>query len=228
MPVKKDSLQEKKVTKDTTGPHPMNLRLQRPRGLLAVIEGIDGTGKSTLARGLFHALKARGLDVVLDFEPTHGAYGKKLRESFKGPKRLSPEEELILFNQDRREHVKDVIIPYLNAGKIIILDRYYLSTMAYQGALGLDPEKIRKENEAFSPRPDVAFVLGLSPEKALERIISSRKERPNAFEGLDYLKRVKAIFDSMDMEWIIRLDASKPPGELVQEAKEAVMNLLQG
>ena len=195
-------------------------------GLLLVVEGIDGTGKSTLAKGLAQALKAKGYDAVLTFEPTYGTYGKKLRESFKSKRRLSPEEELRLFTQDRMEHVKNLIMPSLGRGKIVISDRYYLSTMAYQGARGLDPEKIRKENESFAPVPHLAILLCLEPEEALKRITQKRGEVPNSFETLEYLRRVKEIFDSLDLPFLERLDASLPPVEILSKAMELVTPLV--
>jgi dTMP kinase len=75
------------------------------------------------------------------------------------------------------------------------MDRYYFSTAAYQGALGFDPEKIRKDNEKFAPQPDRVLIFHNSPEKSLERIESSR-EGKSAFEKQDYLMDVQNIFKS--------------------------------
>lgn len=194
-------------------------------GKLIAIEGIDGTGKSTLAKNLYKALKERGFDAVLSFEPTFGRYGKILRQSFTSPERLSPEEELRLFTEDRREHVRDFIEPALKRGKTVVLDRYYLSTIAYQGARGLEPEKIRIENEAFSPRPDLAIILVLDPECALRRIEEKRGEPPNSFEALDYLERVQNIFDELDYPFIKKIDASKCEEEILEEALNIIIPL---
>ena len=140
------------------------------RGIFIVIEGIDGTGKSTLASGLQNAMSDRGLDVLRTFEPTDGKWGTMLRNSFTGASRLSLEEELDLFHKDRREHIADVIKPALEQGKNVICDRYYLSTMAYQGARGMDMNKIRKINEAFALPPDLVLMLELPVADAIERI----------------------------------------------------------
>ena len=193
------------------------------KGLLIVVEGIDGTGKSTLVKMLEESLKRRGFHVVSSFEPTNGTFGQRLRESFSAQHRLSPEEELRLFTEDRRQHVKELIAPALRAGKIVILDRYYISTMAYQGARGLDPEDIRRQNEAFAPRPDIAFILELEPEEALRRISVKRGEVPNSFEALGYLKRVKAIFDSLDLPFIIRLNAAQPVEDVLKQALDPIL-----
>ena len=122
------------------------------QGLFIVIEGIDGTGKSTQSKRLAEWFRSRGREVVLSREPTDGPWGKKLRESATTG-RLSAEEELECFLNDRREHVEMSIKPALAEGKVVILDRYYFSTMAYQGARGFDPVEIRRRNEAFGRSP---------------------------------------------------------------------------
>ena len=100
------------------------------------------------------ALRARGLEVVLTCEPTDGPLGRQIREYFQGPTRyLSPKEELNLFMADRREHVAEVIEPSLAEGKIVITDRYYYSSVAYQGALGLDQDRILAQNEVHGSAP---------------------------------------------------------------------------
>ena len=139
------------------------------KGYLIVIEGIDGTGKSTQATMLAEALRKSGREVVQSFEPTNGPWGKKLRDSATTG-RLSIEDELEYFINDRREHVEQLIIPTIKSGGIVILDRYYFSTMAYQGARGIDPEVIRVKNETFAPQPDTLIILDLDVDIALQRI----------------------------------------------------------
>ena len=113
----------------------------------------------------------------------------------KGRNGISANEELEWFMNDRREDVKQNIEPALKAGKVVLMDRYYFSTAAYQGALGFDPEKIRVDNERFAPIPDRVLIFHNSPEKSLERIESSREEK-SAFEKRDYLIEVQTIFKS--------------------------------
>jgi dTMP kinase len=169
------------------------------RGALIVIEGIDGAGKSTQAARLAGALAADGYDVRHSREPTDGPHGRRIREMARaGRGSTTPEAELALFLDDRRAHVADVIAPALAEGGVVLLDRYYLSTMAYQGALGLDPAAIQAANEAFAPRPDLALVLALPIDAALARIRAGRPEGTDAaFERADYLGRVAAIFADM-------------------------------
>jgi dTMP kinase len=161
-------------------------------GLFIVLEGIDGTGKSTQTQRLASYFSALGREVVLSREPTDGPWGKKLRESATTG-RLEPEEELEYFLHDRKEHVENLILPSLREGKVVILDRYYFSTMAYQGCRGFDPAEIRRRNEEFAPRPDHLFILDIDVETALQRI-GHRGDTANHFEKTDSLQRCRDIF----------------------------------
>ena len=171
--------------------------------MFIVLEGIDGTGKSTQARRLGEWFKAQGREVVLSREPTDGPWGRKLRESAASG-RLSPEDELQYFLNDRRQHVEEVIAPALAAGKVVILDRYYFSTMAYQGARGFDPREIRKLNEEFAPVPDLLIILDLPVEDAHRRI-GGRGDTANEFEKRESLERCREIFLSLTNEPFVRV-----------------------
>ena len=181
--------------------------------MFIVLEGIDGTGKSTQARRLAEHFKNMGREVTLSREPTDGSWGTLLRNSAESG-RLSPEEELDAFLKDRRQHVGELIEPALTSGGVVILDRYYFSTMAYQGARGFDPKKIREDNEAFAPVPDLLFILDLDVDTALERI-GSRGDTANEFEQRANLERCREIFLSVKDEPFARvIDASTSPDDV--------------
>jgi dTMP kinase len=108
--------------------------------------------------------------------------------------RLTPGEELDLFIKDRRDHVESLIQPALKRGEVVILDRYYFSTIAYQGARGHDPEALRALNESFAPAPDLLIVLDLHPAQSLERIRGGRGESPDTFEVPELLMKSRDIF----------------------------------
>lgn len=173
------------------------------RGLFIVIEGIDGTGKSTQAKRLGEWFVSNGREVVLSREPTDGPWGKKLRESA-STGRLTPETELQYFLSDRRQHVEETIKPALVEGKVVILDRYYFSTMAYQGARGFDPAEIRRLNEEFAPVPDLLLILDLDVDTAHQRI-GHRGDSTNEFEKRDSLLRCREIFLSLKNEPFTRI-----------------------
>lgn len=191
------------------------------QGLFIVIEGIDGTGKSTQSKRLAEWFRSRGREVVLSREPTDGPWGKKLRESATTG-RLSAEEELECFLNDRREHVEMSIKPALAEDKVVILDRYYFSTMAYQGARGFDPLEIRARNEAFAPQPDLLLILDLSVESAHGRI-GARGDTANEFEQRDTLTRCREIFLSLrDEPFACVIDAEPSLNEVTADILSVV------
>jgi dTMP kinase len=197
---------------------------QTPAGLFIVLEGIDGTGKSTQTRRLAEWFTRHGREVVTSREPTDGPWGRKLRESA-ATGRLPATEELELFLRDRQQHVEELIRPALAAGKVVILDRYYFSTMAYQGARGFDPAEIRRRNEAFAPRPDLLLLLDLDVDTALSRI-GTRGDTANAFEQHAALSRCREIFLSLQNEpFARRIDASQDPETVFQAIHQATTQL---
>ncbi len=189
--------------------------------MLIVLEGTDGTGKSTQCRLLGEWFESTGREVVLSREPTDGPWGRRLRESA-ATGRLSPEEELDCFLEDRREHVGQLIRPALDAGKVVILDRYYFSTMAYQGSRGLDPAAIRRRNEAFAPLPDHLILLDLPIDDALRRI-GARGDTANEFEQREALTKCREIFLSLRDEPFATVIDSRGSVEEVQQAIRAAV-----
>jgi dTMP kinase len=177
---------------------------------LIAIEGIDGVGKTTQSNMLAKYLKAMGSKVRLLKEPSDSKYGKQIRQLAQDNRRLDPKEEYRLFIFDRKENLKNNIIPALNRQEIVILDRYYFSTAAYQGVLGIDPNAILKENEGFAPIPNIVILLDLPVDEALKRITENRGDKANAFETVEYLTKVKAIFDTFNYPFLFRVDSSKP------------------
>jgi len=193
-----------------------------PHGLFIVLEGIDGTGKSTQAKQLAAWFRAQGREVVASREPTDGPWGSKIRATA-ATGRLSPEEELDYFLRDRREHVEQLIAPALAAGKVVILDRYYFSTMAYQGSRGVDPAEIRRQNEAFAPVPDVLIILDLDVDTALTRI-GGRGDTANEFEKADSLAKCREVFLSLAGEPFVPVI----PSDVTPEAVQAQLREIAG
>jgi dTMP kinase len=187
-------------------------------GCLISIEGIDGAGKSTQIRLLDEWFRKNGIGAVTLKEPTAGPYGREISRRAAAHEPTTPEEEMRLFMMDRREDVEKNILPALKAGKVIIMDRYYQSNMAYQGARGLDPSQIEEENERFAPVPDLVIVLDIEPAASLSRITNNRRTRLTSFEKEDYLRRVREIFLAIGRKPNgVIVDASQPP-EAVHEA----------
>ena len=196
-----------------------------PGGLLVAIEGIDGAGKTTVATALRRMFEVRGFDAVVSKEPTAGPWGQKLRETA-FTERLSPERECELLLQDRRQHVKELIAPTLAAGGVVILDRYFPSMVAYQGAEGLAPSELLAAND-FAPRPDVLLLLDLAPSEGLRRI-RERGDRPNTFETSENLERCRAIFLALGLDRTELIDATQPLETVIGQAERAVLKAIAG
>jgi len=176
-------------------------------GWLIVFEGLDGAGKTTQIRLVAERLQREGHDVICLKEPTEGPWGQQLRHLAQhGREGVAPETELALFLQDRREDVLHNIQPALARGQIVLLDRYYFSTIAYQGALQLDPAEIQRQNEAFAPLPDLLLILTVPPELGLQRV--KQRGALSHFERLAYLQRVAVLFAEMQFPYLSRIDAT--------------------
>lgn len=201
-------------------------RPEMDKGFLIVFEGIDGTGKSTQAEILMMKLRKLGHDVVYFREPSQSKWGREIKRKARHPDSLSPEEELDLFLKDRKVNVEKNLKPALERKKIVILDRYYFSTIAYQGAKGIDQERIRRMNEDFVVAPDLVFVLDVDPREGLDRI-RKRKKKDRLFEREEYLVRVRDIFRSFKGEHFIHIDASKSRKEVSAEIEETVLASLK-
>ena len=122
---------------------------------------------------------------------------------------------------DRALEIARRIGPALEAGKVVILDRYYFSTMAYQGARGFDPDTIRRDNEAFAPVPDLLLVFDLDLDTALDRI-GARDGSANEFEKRESLAKCRAIFRSLTDPFVHHLDANRSVEEIHRDVVEAV------
>jgi len=146
-------------------------------GIFIVLEGIDGAGKSTQAKLLKLWLEERGYEVVLTKEPTDTPFGKLIRklvltggrEGIIDGAKISHEAEALLFAADRAEHVDKLIKPALESGKVVISDRYFYSSLAYQWARGLDLEWLIDLNR-FAIRPDLVLLLDLPVKESMKRI----------------------------------------------------------
>ena len=187
------------------------------RGKLIVFEGIDGCGKSTQLELAAAALRARGLEVVETREPTDGEFGRRIRAMARSGERVSPETELGWFVEDRREHMREVVEPALATGRIVLSDRSYISTVAYQGARGLDPEQILAASEAEFPRPDLVFVFEVSAEEGMARIAARGGVVESAFEELAFQRRVAKGFEALEIVGLVRIEASRGQEEIAQD-----------
>lgn len=194
------------------------------RGLLIAFEGIDGSGKSSHLRQLAAFLREQGLNVIETREPSNGIHGQRIRSLFTKRELLSKEEELELFLLDRKDHVERCINPALAAGQIVLTDRYYFSTAAYQGAAGLDTAAIFAKN-SFAPEPDLVVLLRVPPAEGVRRIHEQRRERPNDFEQEEQLVKVDELFASFPQPYIKRIDSTANRTTVQAQIRQLVREL---
>ena len=199
-----------------------------------VVDGIDGSGKSEIVKLLHNYLfsKDKKYRILTTREPTHGAFGSRIREMLRNEK--NPEEsskELMeLFIKDREDHLNNPINQFLDnsssqGGNIVICDRYYYSTIAFQGAQGLDIDELIKRNDGFR-KPDIAFILDVEPSIALERIQHRAKEK---FEKLEFMKKIRENFLGVPERLednIIIIDSNMALNEVFNELKKEIGKIL--
>jgi dTMP kinase len=205
------------------------------RGALITLEGIDGTGKSTIVRILAEHLKDR--DVVLTAEPTKGDVGAILRKRLNEPalETTGPKlfEELFLFMADHADHLSRVVMPSLERGAIVISDRYSDSTVAYQGATlkGAIPDPIswiRSIHYPWNVVPDLTLLFALDPEIAIKRI-AARDSSVAKFEREDFLRQVEENFMAMarlEPQRFVLINASEEIDSVAEKAMTEVSRLL--
>ena len=168
-------------------------------GLFISFEGIDGSGKSTQARRLAENLRGAGRDVVLTREPGGSEGAEEIRKLvLEGdPDRWSAETELLLFTAARRDHLERLILPALEAGKLVICDRYADSTRMYQGLRGAGlREKVDLLHDLMIGRePDLTVLVDMDPEEGLKRALARQgsEERFEQF-GADLQAQMRAGF----------------------------------
>jgi dTMP kinase len=192
------------------------------RGIFIVFEGLDGSGKSTQLRLAAEALRARGLDVVETREPTDGPWGRRIREMARNGESVPAEVELDWFFEDRREHMREVVEPALAAGRVVLSDRSYVSTVAYQGARGLDAEQILADSEAEFPRPDLVLLFEIGPREGLARVEARGGVAEPAFEELAFQERVAKIFADLEIAGLVRIDANRSAEVISTDVLDAI------
>jgi dTMP kinase len=202
------------------------------RGRFIVVEGIDGSGKSTMAARVADDLRRRGRNALRTREPGGTPLGEKIRELLLDAKNseMVPYAELFLFMASRAQLVDQVVRPALALGTDVVCDRYYYSTAAYQGAagkVGIDTVITVAEKIAKFRKPDLVLLLDLDPALARSRD-GIRNDRVES-KGLDYQKKVRAGFLKLakrDRKRIMVIDAARPAVAVLADVLKAVARAL--
>lgn len=193
------------------------------RGFFVVVEGPDGAGKSTLAAALVQRMQSLGWDPVSVREPGGTPAAEAVRAAFLDPSnRFAPRTELLYICAARAHLVQEVIQPALDGGRVVVADRYELSTLAYQGAgRGLDPDIVAQVNRVATAgvRPHLTLVLDIPAEAGLERLrAGSKKHDRLEREDLDFHRRVAAAYLAATGDGVRHLNAVAPPAAVLEAA----------
>jgi dTMP kinase len=193
------------------------------RGKLVVFEGIDGSGKTTVHNILKEMLSDDDC-FIFSKEPTDGVYGRQVREMLCKCDSCS-EELFYTILKDRAEHVDNLINPALERGKIVVLDRYFISNMVYQGRSSFDLNYILVINRTIAPEPDLVVYFDVTVEEALKRLMASRKEF-SVFETGEELMRVRDNYESvLGLFNTYRVNAMESIEDVVGKVKHILLGL---
>jgi dTMP kinase len=203
-------------------------------GRLITIEGLDGAGKTTLAAGLHEALRARGIDVELLREPGGVPAAERIRELVQDPAvRIGARAEALLYAAARAQLVEEALAPRLQAGGWVLLDRFFDSSLAYQGGgreLGLEAVRGINEFGTGGLRPDRTLLLAIDPGTGRERLRhrGTPADRLEA-EREDFFARTAAAYAELAAREPARfrtIDARQPPSTVLAQALESLAGLL--
>lgn len=193
-------------------------------GAFIVFEGADGAGKSSVCRRVAEELRSKGKDVVLTAEPTHEGIGAFIRSGDAGT--ISQRTEALLFVADRNDHTER-IMKDVGEGKIVLCDRYFASTVAYQSAK-LDGDSSDRDwligiNREFTDKADVTILMDIDPKVGMGRV-GTRGEEISKFERMDFQNQVRSNYLRLADEYGFKVvDASLSQEEVYEE----VMRILE-
>ena len=196
----------------------------KKQGIFICIEGLDGSGKTTHAHRLVRNLQKRGIDAVYTTEPSRGELGIFIRETIlEGKKRVPRVVEALLFAVDRVEHFENDVKPALKEGKVVVSDRCVYSSLAYQGAAGLDLEWIEEINR-FALPPDLALYIDVPPEVVVKRI----RRKKSVMERLETQRRVQKVYMKfVENGKLMPLNGDRKKGEVEQNILNVILEFLE-
>ncbi len=194
------------------------------RGIFICIEGLDGSGKTTQAKRLVKNLRQRGFDAVYTTEPTKGEVGRFIRRFVLNREmRVSAPLEALLFAADRVDHVETEIKSWLKQNKVVVCDRYVYSSLAYQGAAGLNLKWIEHINQ-FALKPNLRLLIDVPPGVVVKRL----KKKKTVMESAQNLKKVREIYLNLEQEQDLTIvDGEKPLNEVAENILEIALGLLK-
>ena len=204
------------------------------KGFLVSLEGPEGAGKTSVLEALIPILEDRGVEVLTTREPGGVLIGEKIREVILDPSHteMDPKTELLLYIASRRQHLVEKVLPALAAGKLVIMDRFIDSSVAYQGfGRGLDIDAIDWLNEFATDglKPDLTLYFDIEVEEGLARIAANSDREVNRLdmEGLDLHRKVRRGYLSLlekETDRIVKIDASRPLDQVIENTQQQLFD----
>ena len=204
------------------------------KGFLVSLEGPEGAGKTSVLEAIIPILEDRGIEVLSTREPGGVLIGEKIREVILDPSHteMDPKTELLLYIASRRQHLVEKVLPALAAGKLVIMDRFIDSSVAYQGfGRGLDIEAIDWLNEFATDglKPDLTLYFDIEVEEGLARIAANSDREINRLdmEGLDLHRKVRQGYLSLlekEANRIVKIDASLSLDQVIENTQELLFD----
>lgn len=204
------------------------------KGFLVSLEGPEGAGKTSVLEALIPILEDRGVEVLTTREPGGVLIGEKIREVILDPSHteMDPKTELLLYIASRRQHLVEKVLPALAAGKLVIMDRFIDSSVAYQGfGRGLDIDAIDWLNEFVTDglKPDLTLYFDIEVEEGLARIAANSDREVNRLdmEGLDLHRKVRQGYLSLlekETDRIVKIDASLPLDQVIANTQQLLFD----
>lgn len=204
------------------------------KGFLVSLEGPEGAGKTSVLEALIPVLENRGVEVLTTREPGGVLIGEKIREVILDPSHteMDPKTELLLYIASRRQHLVEKVLPALAAGKLVIMDRFIDSSVAYQGfGRGLDIDAIDWLNQFATDglKPDLTLYFDIEVEEGLARIAANSNREVNRLdmEGLDLHRKVRQGYLSLierEGNRIEKIDASLPLDQVIENTQQLLFD----
>ena len=204
------------------------------KGFLVSLEGPEGAGKTSVLEAIIPILEDRGIEVLSTREPGGVLIGEKIRQVILDPSHteMDPKTELLLYIASRRQHLVEKVLPALAAGKLVIMDRFIDSSVAYQGfGRGLDKEAIDWLNEFATDglKPDLTLYFDIEVEEGLARIAANSDREINRLdmEGLDLHRKVRQGYLSLlekEVDRIVKIDASLPLDQVIANTQQLLFD----
>ena len=204
------------------------------KGFLVSLEGPEGAGKTSVLEALIPVLEDRGVEVLTTREPGGVLIGEKIREVILDPSHteMDPKTELLLYIASRRQHLVEKVLPALAAGKLVIMDRFIDSSVAYQGfGRGLDIDAINWLNEFATDglKPDLTLYFDIEVEEGLARIAANSDREVNRLdmEDLDLHRKVRQGYLSLlekEADRIVKIDASLPLDQVIENTQQLLFD----